>query len=174
MPQQEPLARKTELPEGSVASTREALPLPAARSQSLSERNSGGGAYRSLGDDRASGQPSAASLGKHPAADELDGVVRFKQAEAEMYQARADDARREAEGLKRIAAAKIGKIEEEFSGRLARLRLAEAEDRRRQKLQELQSLERAHHDFLNMKTRMEADVRELLRKMEAAQRNLGR
>ncbi|CAA7404161.1 unnamed protein product [Spirodela intermedia] len=173
-PQQESLGRKTELPDGSVASSREALPLPAVRSPSLSERNSGGGAVRSLGNDRAGSQPSAASLGKHPAADELDGVVRFKQAEAEMYQARADDARREAEGLKRIAAAKIGKIEEEFSGRLVRLRLAEAEERRRQKLQDLQSLERAHQDFLNMKTRMEADVRELLWKMEAAQRDLGR
>ena len=109
-----------------------------------------------------------------PPGDELDGVVMFKRAEAEMYQTRADDARREAEGLKRIAAAKMGKIEEEFSRRMGRLRLPEVEERRRSKLQQLQSLERSQREFLNLKMRMEADVRELLLKMDAGQRNLGR
>ncbi|XP_078442406.1 uncharacterized protein LOC144712101 [Wolffia australiana] len=117
---------------------------------------------------------AAAAAGTGAAGDELDGVVKFKKAEAEMYQWRAEEARREAEGLRRIAAAKVGKIEEEFSRRLARLRLAEAEERRRLKLQELHSVDRTHRDFLHFKSRMEADIRDLLLKMDAAQSHLPR
>ncbi|GMH00033.1 hypothetical protein Nepgr_001872 [Nepenthes gracilis] len=69
--------------------------------------------------------------------DELESIVKIKQAEAQMFQKRADDARREAESLKRIALAKNEKIEEEFSARITKLHLAEAEDRRQQKLEEL-------------------------------------
>ncbi|KAL4289228.1 hypothetical protein AHAS_Ahas19G0365200 [Arachis hypogaea] len=70
---------------------------------------------------------------------ELESVVKIKQAEAKMFQSRADDARREAEGLKRIALAKSGKIDEEYTHRIAKLRLGETEEMCRQKLKELQA-----------------------------------
>lgn len=109
---------------------------------------------------------------KEPVFDELESIVRIKQAEAKMFQTRADDARREAEGLKRIAVAKNEKIEEEYTSRIAKLRLVESEEMRKQKLEELQSLERAHREYYNMKMRMEEDIKDLLLKMEATKRNL--
>ncbi|KAA8515665.1 hypothetical protein F0562_018724 [Nyssa sinensis] len=112
------------------------------------------------------------SAQKEPVFDELESIVRIKQAEAKMFQARADDARREAEGLKCIAVAKNEKIEEEYASRITKLRLAEAEDQRKQKFEELQALERAHREYFNMKMRMEADIKDLLLKMEATKRNL--
>lgn len=102
--------------------------------------------------------------------DELESIVRIKQAEAKMFQTRADDARREAEGLKRIALVKNDKIEEEYTGKLAMLCLTEAEERRRQKLEELKIIESAQRDYYNMKMRMETDIKELLRKMEMTRR----
>lgn len=109
---------------------------------------------------------------EQPVFDELESIVRIKQAEASMFQARADDARREAEGLKRIAVAKNEKTEEEYTSRIAKLRLVEAEEMRKQKLEELQVLERAHREYFNMKVRMEADIKDLLLKMEATRCNL--
>lgn len=109
---------------------------------------------------------------KEPLFDELESIVRIKHAEAKMFQSRADDARREAEGLKRIAIAKNEKIEEEYTSRIAKLRLVEAEEMRRQKLEELQNLERAHREYFTMKMRMEADIKDLLLKMEATKQNL--
>ncbi|XP_043691414.1 protein OBERON 4-like isoform X2 [Telopea speciosissima] len=112
------------------------------------------------------------SVEKKPVIDELESIVRIKQAEAKMFQARADDARREAEGLKRIAIAKNEKIEEEYGSRITKLCLAESEERRRQKLEELQILERSHREYFNMKMRMEAEIQDLLLKMETAKINL--
>lgn len=109
---------------------------------------------------------------KEPLFDELESIVRIKQVEAKMFQNRADDARREAEGLKRIAMAKNEKVDEEYMARIAKLRLLEAEELRRQKFEELQAFERAHREYFNMKIRMEADIKDLLLKMEATQRNL--
>eukprot|EP01018_Ginkgo_biloba_P032606 Gb_35127 [translate_table: standard] len=102
--------------------------------------------------------------------DELESIVRIKQAEAKMFQVRADDARREAEGLQRIALAKNEKIEEEYACKLAKLCLNETEERRKHKFEELQILERAQRDYYNMKMRMEADIKDLLMKMEATKR----
>ncbi|RWR82810.1 protein OBERON 4-like protein isoform X1 [Cinnamomum micranthum f. kanehirae] len=110
--------------------------------------------------------------GKKPVADELESIVRIKQAEAKMFQARADDARREAEALKRIAIAKNEKIEEEYAKRIAKLHLVEVEEKRRQKLEELHALEKAHCEYFKMKRRMEADIKDLLLKVEATKRNL--
>ncbi|XP_058073687.1 protein OBERON 4-like [Magnolia sinica] len=109
---------------------------------------------------------------KRPVVDELESIVRIKQAEAEMFQARADNARREAEGLKRIANAKNEKFEREHAIRISKLCLVEAEERRKQKLEELQVLEKAHLEYFNMKMRMETDIKDLLLKMEATKRNL--
>ncbi|KAF3781435.1 Protein OBERON 4 [Nymphaea thermarum] len=107
-----------------------------------------------------------------PAADELECIIRIKQAEAKMFQTRADDARREAEGLKHIAFAKSEKIEKEYASQIAKLHLADTEHRRRQKIEELQALERAHHDYFSMKVRMEADIKDLLLKMETTRQKL--
>ncbi|KAM7472520.1 hypothetical protein LguiA_010703 [Lonicera macranthoides] len=112
------------------------------------------------------------SAKKEPVFDELESIVRIKHAEAKMFQARADDARREAEGLRRIALTKNEKIEEEYAGRIKKLHLAEAEEIRRRKLEELTNLERAHQEYFNMRTRMEADIKDLLLKMEVTKRNL--
>lgn len=112
------------------------------------------------------------SMEKGPVFDELDSIVRIKHAESNMFQTRADDARKEADALKRIAVTKSERIEEEYVTRIAKLRLAESEDMRKQKLQELQSVERAYQDYFNMKMRMENKIKDMLLKMEAARRNL--
>ncbi|GFY92232.1 fibronectin type III domain protein [Actinidia rufa] len=111
------------------------------------------------------------SAEKEPAFDELDSIVRIKQEEAKMFQSRADEARRDAESLKRIAVAKNEKIEEEYTSRIAKLRLPEAEDIRKRKVEELLSLERSYADFLNTKVRMDADIKDLMLKMEATRQN---
>lgn len=59
--------------------------------------------------------------------DELEKFVRLKQAEADMFQLKASEARREAERLQRIALAKSEKSEEEYASRYLKLRLNEAE-----------------------------------------------
>ncbi|KAL3537452.1 hypothetical protein ACH5RR_000818 [Cinchona calisaya] len=113
-----------------------------------------------------------ASTAKEHVFDELESIVRIKQAEAKMFQVRADDARKEAEALKRIAATKNERIEEEYTSRITKLRLADAEEMRKQKLEELQALERAFQDYFHMKMRMETEIKDLLLKMEATRRNL--
>lgn len=110
-------------------------------------------------------------ISEKPVFDELDGIIRIKQAEASMFQSRASDARREAESLKRIAIAKNEKIEEEFTACVTKLRVAEAEKMHQQKLEELQALEKAHQEYFKMKVRMEEDIKDLLLKMEATKRN---
>ncbi|KAK7341133.1 hypothetical protein VNO80_24058 [Phaseolus coccineus] len=112
------------------------------------------------------------SIQKDYCFDELESVVKIKQAEAKMFQSRADDARRDAEKLKRIALAKNEKIEEEYANRIAKLRLTETDEIRKQKFEEAQALERAHLEYLNMKRRMETDIKDLLSKMEATKMSL--
>ncbi|KAK9051390.1 hypothetical protein SSX86_028017 [Deinandra increscens subsp. villosa] len=116
-------------------------------------------------------QRATPSIPREPVFDELDGIVRIKMAEAQMFQNRADDARREAEGLNRIAQAKSKKIDEEYANRVRKLRLSETEEIRRQKLEELQVLENGHQEYFNMKVRMEREIKDLLLKMEATKRN---
>ncbi|KAJ6964627.1 protein OBERON 4-like [Populus alba x Populus x berolinensis] len=128
--------------------------------------------HSDLNDKRPVGSELLRSAQKEPLFDELESIVRIKQAEAKMFQARADDARREAEGLKRIVIAKSEKIEEEHAGRLSKLHIVEAEEMRRQRFEEFQSLERAHQEYFSMKMRMEADIKDLVLKMEATKRNL--
>lgn len=49
--------------------------------------------------------------------EELESIVKLKRAEAEMFQFKSDEARREAEGLQRIVSAKAEKVEEEYASR---------------------------------------------------------
>ncbi|XP_073313118.1 protein OBERON 4-like [Primulina huaijiensis] len=109
---------------------------------------------------------------KEPVFDELESIVKVKQAEANMFQTRADDARREAEALKRISTKKDEMIEEEYKSRIAKLRLSEAEEMQKQKMEELQALDRVYQEYFNMRIRMESDIKDLLLKMEATRRNL--
>jgi hypothetical protein len=59
--------------------------------------------------------------------DELERIVRLKQAEADMFQLKANEAKREAERLQRIALAKSDKSEEEYASSYLKQRLNEAE-----------------------------------------------
>lgn len=59
--------------------------------------------------------------------EELESIVRLKQAEAEMFDLKAAEARREAERLQRIALAKAEKSEEDYASRYLKQRLHEAE-----------------------------------------------
>ncbi|KAM7501059.1 hypothetical protein LguiA_025473 [Lonicera macranthoides] len=59
--------------------------------------------------------------------DELDSIVRLKQAEADMFELKASEARREAERIQRIAITKAEKSEEDYASRYLKQRLNEAE-----------------------------------------------
>lgn len=59
--------------------------------------------------------------------DELESIVKLKQAEADMFQLKADETRREAEMLQKIALAKSEKSEEDYRTRYLKLKLSEAE-----------------------------------------------
>lgn len=62
--------------------------------------------------------------------DELESIVRLKQAEADMFQLKANEARCEAERLQSIALARSEKSEEEYASRYLKQRLSEAEAER--------------------------------------------
>lgn len=104
--------------------------------------------------------------------EELESMVRIKQAEAKMFQMRADEARKEAEGLHRIVLAKREKVEEEYACKCLKLRLAEAEEKRRRRYEESQLLEQAEQEYNMMKVRMVTDIQDLLAKMESTTRQL--
>ncbi|XP_057795079.1 OBERON-like protein [Salvia miltiorrhiza] len=59
--------------------------------------------------------------------DELESIVRLKQAEADMFELKANEARREAERLQRISLAKTEKSEDDYASRYLKQRLHEAE-----------------------------------------------
>ncbi|KAK4380573.1 hypothetical protein RND71_002435 [Anisodus tanguticus] len=100
--------------------------------------------------------------------DSLESIVRIKEAEARMFQSRADDARGEAGSLRKLARLKSEKLEEEYSEKHDKLCLRETEERRRKKLEELKTLENAHCDYYEMKMRMHMEIAGLLNRMEAA------
>ncbi|XP_062216371.1 protein OBERON 4-like [Phragmites australis] len=120
---------------------------------------------------RKSGEAEFQAIDNKPVIDELDSLVRLKQAEANMYQERANDARNEADNLERIVMVKSARIEEDYAAQIDRLNINELQERRKQNIEELQVMERTHHQFLSMKTRMKACIRELLLKMEALKQN---
>lgn len=99
--------------------------------------------------------------------DNLESIVRIKEAEARMFQGRADEARREAEGYRRMVHARSEKLEEEYAEKLAKLCLQETEERRRKKQEELKILENSQCDYYKMKMRMQAEIAGLLERMES-------
>ncbi|KAF7808512.1 protein OBERON 3 [Senna tora] len=99
--------------------------------------------------------------------ESLESIVRIKEAEAKMFQTKADEARREAEGFQRMIRTKTAQMEEEYAERLGKLSLQETEETRRKKLEELKVLENSHCDYYKMKMRMQAEIAGLLERMEA-------
>ncbi|KAI4369080.1 hypothetical protein MLD38_017569 [Melastoma candidum] len=102
--------------------------------------------------------------------DSMESVIRIKAAEARMFQSKADDARKEAVVLERMIRAEIEKLEEEYVQKLSGIRLQEADDRRRKKLEELKLLEDSHRDYLKMKARMQSEIGGLHQRMEATRK----
>lgn len=99
--------------------------------------------------------------------DSLESMVRIKEAEAILFQSKADEARREVESYMRMIRAKSEKLEEEYAEKLSRLCLQETEERRRNKMEELKVLEHSQCDYYKMKLRMQAEIASLLERMEA-------
>lgn len=120
-----------------------------------------------LGDLKINDEFQFGKLSKKDGLESLESIVRIKEAEARMFQSKADEARREAEGYRRMIRAKSEKLEEEYAEKLAKLCLQETEERRRKKLDELKVLENSHSDYYNMKLRMQAEIAGLLERMEA-------
>uniref|UniRef100_A0A803Q3H5 Protein OBERON 3 n=1 Tax=Cannabis sativa TaxID=3483 RepID=A0A803Q3H5_CANSA len=77
------------------------------------------------------------SISKPDGFDSLESIVRVKEAEARMFQSKADEARRDAEEYHRMIRATTEKLEGEHAEKLSKLCLQETEDRRRKKLDEL-------------------------------------
>lgn len=106
-------------------------------------------------------------LPKRNGFDSLESVVRIKETEARMFQSQADEARREAEGYKRMIRLKNEKLEAEYGEKLEKLCLQDIEESRRKKLGELKNLENSHCDYYKMKLRMQAKIAGLLERMES-------
>lgn len=104
--------------------------------------------------------------------DSIDSIIRIKEAEAQMFQNIADEARREAEMYKEMVRVKMDKLEEEYAQRLAKLRLQETKERRRKMLDDLKALENSHCDYQNMKMRMQAEIAGLWERIEATKQQL--
>ncbi|VFQ65629.1 unnamed protein product [Cuscuta campestris] len=104
--------------------------------------------------------------------DCLESVVRIKEAEARMFEKKADEARREAESIRRMAVFQSGKVEEEYAEKMTGLCLLETEERRRDKLEELKMLEKSHCDYYKIKIRMQSEIAGLLKRMEATKHQL--
>lgn len=100
----------------------------------------------------------------------LDTIVRFKEAEAKLFQRLADEARKEMENYRQIVCSKSEKLEEEYATKLAKLCLQETEERHRMKLEELKFLENSHCDYQKMKIRMQSEIASLLERMEATRK----
>ncbi|KAJ9563718.1 hypothetical protein OSB04_008878 [Centaurea solstitialis] len=98
--------------------------------------------------------------------DSVESLVRIKEAEARMFQEKADEARKEAEGYKRMIGMKMEKLDEEYTEKLSKLCLNESEERKNQKVEEIKVLEIGHLEYYKMKMRMQAEIAGLLQRME--------
>lgn len=103
---------------------------------------------------------------KKDAFDSVESLVRIKEAEARMFQNKADEARRESEGYKRMIRSKIEKLDEEYTQKIGKLNLQETEEQRKKKADEVKASEKDHHEYYKMKMRMQAEIAGLLERME--------
>ncbi|XP_059655298.1 protein OBERON 3-like isoform X2 [Cornus florida] len=126
----------------------------------------------SLVSDKVDEDEWLVKLSKKDGFDSLEGIVRIKEVEVRMFQSRADEARREAEGYRRMVWMKSEKLEEEAE-KLAKFKLClqETEERRRKNLEELKILEHSQFDYSKTKMRMQADIAGLLERMEATKQH---
>ncbi|XP_073140075.1 protein OBERON 3 [Henckelia pumila] len=104
--------------------------------------------------------------------ESLENLVKMKEAEARMFQNRADEALGEVESLRQIMRIKTEKLEEDYASQLAKLQVPETEERKRKKLEELKELENSHYDYYKMKIRMQSEISGLLKRMEATKQQL--
>ncbi|KAL6505905.1 hypothetical protein OROHE_023284 [Orobanche hederae] len=119
-------------------------------------------------EDEWSVKPAA----KRDGFDSLESLVRVKEAEARMFQNRADEARTDIDSYRRMMRLKTDKLEQEYGEKLAKLCLQETEERRRKKIEELKVLENSHCDYYKMKMRMQSEISGLLKRMEATKQQL--
>ncbi|KAF5763514.1 putative chromatin regulator PHD family [Helianthus annuus] len=107
---------------------------------------------------------------KKDAFDSVENLVRIKEAEARMFQNKADEARREAEGYTRMIRTKIEKLDEEYTVKIAKVNLHESEEERKKKAEEVKVSENDHCEYYKMKMRMQAEIAGLLERMEKTKR----
>ncbi|GFS31216.1 class I heat shock protein, putative [Actinidia rufa] len=81
-----------------------------------------------MGDNVIEDDMWAAVLSKEYGFDNLESFVRFKEAEARMYQPRADKARRESENYSRMVQMESDRLEEEYAKKLTKLCVQETEE----------------------------------------------
>jgi len=106
-------------------------------------------------------------LGKGEGLESLESIVRIKEVEARMFQNKADEARREAEGFQKMIKTKAAQMEEEYAERIGKICLHEAEEKWKKKFDELNVLQNSHYDYFNMKNRMQDEIHGLLKRIEA-------
>ena len=94
-------------------------------------------------------------------------TVEAKKTESKLFQARAEEARNNANNLLHILSRKRKKIEDnDFYLKNARLKLDEIEEKRKSQLKELQILETSRHDYHKMKLRIESGMKILKANLE--------
>ena len=94
-------------------------------------------------------------------------TVKAKKSESKLFQARAEEARNDANNLLHILSRKRKKIEDDdFYLKNARLKLDEIEEKRKSQLKELQILETSRHDYHKMKLRIESGMKILKANLE--------
>ncbi|XP_071706024.1 protein OBERON 3-like [Rutidosis leptorrhynchoides] len=96
----------------------------------------------------------------------VESLVRIKEAEARMFQNKADEARKEADGYKRMIRMNIEKLDQEYTIKIDKLCVSELEERKKKKFEEVKVLENAHIEYHKMKMRMQAEIAGLLQRME--------
>ncbi|KAE8654718.1 hypothetical protein F3Y22_tig00117047pilonHSYRG00069 [Hibiscus syriacus] len=92
--------------------------------------------------------------------------VDSRRRDTENWRVLNSEALREVESYRRMIQAKSDKLEEEYAEKLSKLCLHETEERRRNKIEELNVLEHSHCDYYKLKLRMQAEIAGLLERMQ--------
>lgn len=116
-------------------------------------------------EDMEGAEPVKREDGRAEGSQDLHSIIGAKLTDVLIYQARADAAREDAINLQHIISFKTKKMEEDVRIESAKLRLDAAEEQQRKRLDELQALERSHHEYEHMKLRIESDMKHLVRKI---------
>lgn len=103
--------------------------------------------------------------------ESLESIVRIKEAEAKMFQTKADEARRAAEGFQKMIRTKTAQMDEEYATKLSKLCLNDTEETQRRKLDEMKVVENSCVDYYKMKKKMQDEIDGLLARMEATKQH---